>query len=757
MATPENAKKTRIQGMGWVPADEAQNLEVGDRVMWNGGITSTVTKIEEASRCFLLVHLKSTETDEERPPRRWKKTAIIARIPQEKTPEQAAAPSGWTDADTYHLDIIDADGTVYAHKDVDRQEAERLAAHETRTGTTRDDASGVITVHGLSTNSGPRTHVLTPQRPGVEWPCMVAEEPTEAAPARPAVEGVVIPAGHTLGIPAEYADNANVRDAYGALVAAGHIPAELSNRSDDGVDDTAFGTGFVIYARESAVLVGHLVDGVDMWNSLPDAERRKILRTYRDTLRAAGWETDGRVIGKRLHAWRTSPLPEGVTAAQTRGEAPQELPEGPVKVRFGLSDETRAQLRESGDRARAEHRAEFDERARQEAARHAPLPVGTRVRHAVQAWATSVQAPKGTAVVVGVGQTHADGSFEYKVIKGRDISRKIGPDNPMTEPGEWNSDRVRKVAPPRFEVQKISDHLWGVRDVDTELWAATGSQERCEEQAGGLNTGALELDAYGRIQRPQEPLQAMPEPPEGCRFEVFRERMRTVVRMYDGIQAAPVFEDWTGHEPDSNVVPMYAREMARVHNNAMKETAALLALDDATVYQVSTSAGDVETMTGRQARARLQSYREQVGPEKLHSRNTPRVTLEHSGARWLLTVHAYRESGNRDFRGNVRVMVVPQVTAEAGQALMRGTGGGWLLPAENLSTEAFGPWVRPVPNFPEQVVVHWVVCGSPVPQDSARWEEHMETYRGVLEAAGWVYKVTTADGGMVLQEPARIA
>ena len=255
----------------------------------------------------------------------------------------------------------------------------------------------------------------------------------------------------------------------------------------------------------------------------------------------------------------------------------------------------------------------------------------------------------------------------------------------------------------------------------------------------------------GRIQRPEQPLPEMPEPPQGCRFEVVREHGRTVVRMYDSVTAAPAHEDWTGHEPDSDVVPMIAREMARVHNNAMPETAALLALESGTMYQVATTAGDVETMTGRAAYARLQSYRETAGPEKLHSRNAPRVTLEHSGARWLLTVHGYHENGNKDFRSNLRVVVVPLVVAEAGQALMEGTGGGYLLPTETHSTEAFGPWVQPVPNFPEQVVVHWVACGTPAQPGAQKYEQHMATYRGVLEAAGWVYKVTTADGGMVFQ------
>lgn len=791
MATPEQPQTIHLQGVGRVPATPATSLKAGDQLIYNYGGVYQITKITDATPKYFDVTEVSSETGQENT-HRVKKDRLVAYVPQEHhrpigyqdapatsyraqvrapefgqwvtvgygatveeaiggltpsgqaphyfgtvmldnhglgytketpdgradsvkamtegetltaadghsfrilPPEQGAPSGGWTDADAYHLDILDTDGTVYAHKDVDRQEAERLAAHESRAGTTRDDETGVITVHGLSTNLGPRTHVLTPQRPGAEWPCMV----TEQAPARQAVEGVVLPAGHTLGIPAEHADNGNARDAYGALVAAGHTPAELSNRSDDGVDDTAHGTGFVIYARESAVLVGHLVDGVDMWNALPDDERRKILRAYRDTMRAAGWETDGRVIGKRLHAWRTSPLPEGVTAAQTRGEAPQELPEGPVKVRFGLSDDTRAKLRESGQRAREEFRAEFDERKRREAARNAPLAIGTRVRHASQEWATSTLVPEGTAMVAGVGRTHGDGSVDYKVIAGRDLSRRIDPrDNPMDKPEVWNSLRVRKVAPPYFE---------------------------------------------------------MPKAPEGCRFEIDREHGRTIIRMYNSVTAAPEFESWTYHDPDGDVVPSFAREMARVHNNAVAETRALLALDDAVMYQVATSAGDVETMDGRAARARLQSYREQAGPEKLNSRNTPGVTLAHSGAHWLLTVHAYK-NGHRDLRNTLRVSVEPLVTAKASHALRVATGGGTYVPMEKLSVEAFGPWVRPVLGFPEHVVVHWVACGTPVQPEAERYAEHMETYRAALEGAGWRFLTTTGDGGMVFQDPATLA
>jgi hypothetical protein len=669
MDTPENEKKIRLQVVGWVPADEVGNLEIGDRIMWNGGETSEVTAVEQVSRCFRLISLQSSKTGKEETPRKLKNTSLVARIPQAK------------------------------------------------------------------------------------------EEPPAATVERPAAEGQIVPAGHTLGIPAEYADDANARDAYGALVAAGHTPALLANETDEDDTDTARGTGFVVYTREGvAVLVGHLVDGVDMWDSLPDTERRQILRTYRDTLLAAGWETEKRVMGKRLHAWRSSPLPEGVTLAQTRGETAKETPEGPVKVRFGLSDETRAQLKESAGRTRDEHRTEFDARRRQEAARHEPLPVGTRVRHAAQAWATRVQAPKGTAVVVGVvGQTHADGSFEYKVTTGRDFARSVGPDNPMDQPGEWNSDRVREVAPPRFEARSVSGGIvHGVWDVDTDGWVATnGTKENAEEVTEALNVGRLTLDAYGRIQYPGQPLPEMPTA-DGHRFEIVRTPGRTTIRMYADGQAAPVFEDWTGFAPDEDVVPMIAREMVRVRRNGIKEAAALRDLDDATMYQVATSAGDVETMTGAAARARLQSYRETAGPEKLHSRNTPRVTLAHSGAHWMLTVHAYRNNGNRDFSNNLRVTVEPLVTARAAQVLRQATGGGTYVPVETLSVEAFGPWVRAT-LAPREVVVYWVACGTPVKPGAERYAEHMETYRGALEAAGWTFQGDTVNGGILFQEPATTA
>lgn len=142
---------------------------------------------------------------------------------------------------------------------------------------------------------------------------------TDAPTEKPSTEGTIIPAGHTLGIRTEYASD-DARDAASVLIAAGHTPALLSGRyEEDGSEDvdSAHGTGFMIDMRDSGrVLVYHLVHG---GGSGAVSGHRDTLRAYRKALREAGWECDGRIF-RCVHAWRTSPLPEGVTLAQTCGE-----------------------------------------------------------------------------------------------------------------------------------------------------------------------------------------------------------------------------------------------------------------------------------------------------------------------------------------------------------------------------------------------------------------------------------------------------
>ncbi|OEJ21035.1 hypothetical protein [Streptomyces subrutilus] len=90
------AQTTRIQGVGRVPAVQAQQLTPGDKVMWNGGHVVEVLAVEEASPCFLRVSLTSSTPGDSKPDvRRWKKTAIIGvpsarALTPDTTPQEPA-------------------------------------------------------------------------------------------------------------------------------------------------------------------------------------------------------------------------------------------------------------------------------------------------------------------------------------------------------------------------------------------------------------------------------------------------------------------------------------------------------------------------------------------------------------------------------------------------------------------------------------------------------------------------------------------
>lgn len=492
-------------------------------------------------------------------------------------------------------------------------------------------------------------------------PALCGYRPEELAEPAPAVvEGNLIPAGHALGADPKHADNDSVRDAVAALTAAGHTPALLSGETDDDDNDSAQGTGFRVEPRDGdRVYVYHLVKGVDSWRSLSDDERRSFLRAYRAALRAAGWECDGRLF-RCVHAWRTAPLPEGVTLAQTRGEiAP-------------------------ADR----------------------LAPGTRVRHTGQRWATSVAAPEGTAVILGVTREHNDGTCEYEVLSGEDFSRRIGEDNPMTRKVEWNSATVRAV------------------------------EEEDEEQQMARTLPTL----------------------EGHTITARAGRGRWVIEMREDGNPEPLYSDWTMR---TDAVVSFAREMIRVRLAALAEAEAIEALDETTLYEVceyraSIPLGDPITMTGSEVRIRLQTAREEAGPEKLHGRNSPRFTVEHSGANWWTTHHAYTSGGHRDQWNRLHISARPLVVAQAAQLIMRGTGDGCLSPVEKPGTQAFGPWVRPVPGRADVVIVSRVANGLHLrPADDtygARWDEWMGAYRAALEAAGWALDGETADG-WIFEQP----
>jgi hypothetical protein len=55
----EHLNQVKLQGIGWIPAVLAEDLVVGDEVMWNYGRTSTILVIKEVSRCFIEIGVRS--------------------------------------------------------------------------------------------------------------------------------------------------------------------------------------------------------------------------------------------------------------------------------------------------------------------------------------------------------------------------------------------------------------------------------------------------------------------------------------------------------------------------------------------------------------------------------------------------------------------------------------------------------------------------------------------------------------------------
>lgn len=70
-----------------------------------------------------------------------------------------------------------------------------------------------------------------------------------------------------------------------------------------------------------------------------------------------------------------------------------------------------------------------------------PLPVGTRVYHANQHWASTL--PGGTAKIIEVRPW--TGGHAYQVLTARDFSRRPGPDNPLTRNTWWYSSEIHSA------------------------------------------------------------------------------------------------------------------------------------------------------------------------------------------------------------------------------------------------------------------------------------------------------------------------
>ncbi|MET7363193.1 hypothetical protein ABZS76_32815 [Streptomyces sp. NPDC005562] len=576
-----------------------------------------------------------------------------------------------------------------------------------------------------------------------------AEEPVAPAPAepaRPAVEGTVLPAGHTLGAAAEHADDDNVRDAVAALTAAGHAPALLANETDDDDVDTARGTGFLVDVRGSRVLVGHLVDGVDAWKSLPDKERRAILRTYRATLRAAGWETEARIIGSRLYAWRTSPLPEGVTLSQTRGETPS----APVSDPLGAT----------------KNRKLADPEPTEEDGPRFVVKKVSSTTYGVWDTSTEVWVRTGSGESCEEG---ADGLNEGR-LELDTLGRIKDPQRPDDGPYEvYMRPDVGYAADARratlAEAQQVAEdgasargldpkglgYVWelGVRIPRSNFaeWELRAVYEWAKRTGitieGPLPGGEFDAARLPRLSGHEVTVER-PDRPGGKHVVALRER-GAETPLY-------TFETW-----NPPAIPSVAKDMVRVRRGVLQEEAALAALDNNTTYAMyETDAEPVKAATAEQVRERLRRARAEAGPEKLNGHNTPRMTLQHSGTSWITTIHTYSHDGRRSLRNQRSIAVRPAVVDRAAKVIMDATGDGVIWPVNQPGSQTFGPWVRSVPGRPDAVIVSRVACGlhhRPEHEPAAsNWDEWMTAYRQGLEAAGWTLDNETADG-WIFQEP----
>ncbi|MFE6000407.1 hypothetical protein ACFQ6C_26660 [Streptomyces sp. NPDC056454] len=329
-----------------------------------------------------------------------------------------------------------------------------------------------------------------------------------------------------------------------------------------------------------------------------------------------------------------------------------------------------------------------------------PYAVGTRVRHSGQEWAMATAAPGGTAVVVAVGPDRHGGAREYTVLTGEEFSLRPGPGNPMTRYVGWDSSRVRFVAPPLFE----------------------------------------------------ELLSSLP----GHFLTVTLDGHRVIVSLHEGGNTAPVLTDWVGdHVP--NAAQSTAQVLVRRREADLKEVAAVAALDDAVEYVALRTGADAERISAERGREILRQARQEAGPEPLRDHGAPRMTLNHSGAFWNATVHAFTPTGQRNRREDRSVTIAPAVVVDVMGIIGQTCGEVTIHPVAKPSIHSYGAWVRPVDGHHDRVIVARTATGlyrRPGREETGtRWDEYMSAYRAALTGAGWTFEERTDDGD-VYQRPA---
>ncbi|MGX1907703.1 hypothetical protein ACWIID_02385 [Streptomyces phaeochromogenes] len=129
------ARTIRLQRVGLVPAVEAQELTVGDTLMWNEGETNTVTAIADVSPKFLRITEKSTRTGEEHD-RRMMKTRLVARVDRVEA-EAAGRVDRWSVQDREGNEVAEVEATGYDH-------AVQVAAQDPKVRAAEPGSGGLV-------------------------------------------------------------------------------------------------------------------------------------------------------------------------------------------------------------------------------------------------------------------------------------------------------------------------------------------------------------------------------------------------------------------------------------------------------------------------------------------------------------------------------------------------------------------------------------------------------------------------------------
>ncbi|MFD7835672.1 hypothetical protein [Streptomyces sp. NPDC059761] len=236
---------------------------------------------------------------------------------------------------------------------------------------------------------------------------------------------------------------------------------------------------------------------------------------------------------------------------------------------------------------------------------------------------------------------------------------------------------------------------------------------------------------------------------------------KVTVQLWEKGHGVPAYSEETWNR-SALAYQSLAAGMIRARQAALAERAALDALDDATLYEVTTTKGSIpqgapQRLDGAAVRALFRRDREATGEERPH--RGPYLEITRNGAMWRSVHTVFNSQGRRDAFKSWGRRAVPAVVADAGQAIMR-AGYSLLSPVEKPDTRAFGPWVRPVPGHADRVIVSRVANGwhrrpdgGQWPDSAARWEEETDDYASILRANGWTEVEATDDGIIFTTQP----